>query len=36
MTLINSEVFNNFAITVGTLLFLFIVFWAFWFAAKID
>ncbi|ACK67942.1 hypothetical protein PCC8801_4003 [Rippkaea orientalis PCC 8801] len=36
MTLIDSAAFHTFAITVGTLLFAFIVVWALWYASKMD
>ncbi|WP_267384038.1 delta-aminolevulinic acid dehydratase [Cyanobacterium sp. uoEpiScrs1] len=36
MTLIDSDTFHTFAITVGTLVFLSIVLWAVWFAFRMD
>lgn len=36
MTLIDSHAFHNFAITVGTSLFVAIVVWAFWYASRMD
>ncbi|MDJ0511755.1 MAG: delta-aminolevulinic acid dehydratase [Crocosphaera sp.] len=36
MTLIDSQAFHNLAITLGTSLFAVLVFWAFWYASKMD
>ncbi|EAZ94122.1 hypothetical protein [Crocosphaera chwakensis] len=36
MTLIDSQAFHNLAIALGTSLFAALVFWAFWYASKMD
>nr|ADN15181.1 conserved hypothetical protein [Gloeothece verrucosa PCC 7822] len=36
MTLIDSHLFNLFANSLGTILFIGFVIWAFWFASKMD
>ncbi|MGB5772061.1 MAG: delta-aminolevulinic acid dehydratase [Crocosphaera sp.] len=36
MTLIDSEVFHNLAIALGTSLFVTLVIWAFWYASRMD
>ncbi|MEL4894397.1 delta-aminolevulinic acid dehydratase [Crocosphaera sp. Alani8] len=36
MTLIDSHAFHNFAIALGTSLFGLLVFWAFWYASRMD
>ncbi|MDJ0744906.1 MAG: delta-aminolevulinic acid dehydratase [Xenococcaceae cyanobacterium MO_167.B27] len=36
MTLINTQQFHALANAIGTILFIFTVLWAFWFASRMD